>query len=713
MNVPSSAWSLCWVLGAYVAAAAINNGVAAAASGDLSGSRTTDNGVQAPPRPRQNSAIKLLFSGHDEKEKILLRDAERTTTPFDASTTNISLTTPVFQTRCGHYHDLNSSEAKCAFIKSQKECANDDGFINYLQVIYCVFPDLRVLGFILLALWLVYLIIALGVTAEEFFCPNLDVMSRTLKMSQNIAGVTLLAFGNGAPDIFSAIAAVTNARNGEAGLAIGALFGAGIFVTTIVAGSIAITRPFKMVERPFLRDSIFYLAAAFWTFYILYKGNILLQEAVGYIALYGLYVVVVFVGRKIYQKHRRRMQPQEVTTNGASPKAIISVPVPDVLGVDGSASTLLQEPSHFHGTRINSAHGVPSINSHGSDMVTVDYGTLANLHERGHLTVTERLAVASMLGVDGNIARSLTPRSLNAQSDDEGEDAPLLGRENGETRTSQMKEFFIGICPIDIKEWSEKKWYSKVWEIIKSPLIFLLTITIPVVDYNEPKNRWNRMLNVLNLLLAPTFCTFVTKGLTKPITGGFLVWHLVLAISVLLAALVFFTSKPEKHPVYHSAFSYIGFVVAVLWIYSLANEIVNILQMFGIEFNIDDAVLGLTVLAWGNSIGDLIADITMAKQGFPTMGMSACFGGPMFNMLLGIGISCTITTIRDKGSFKLVTNDVQYVLAAGLAVSLLSSMILMVVMRFRANRFYGIYLYCLYAVVLIVASLVLRGVIKL
>ena len=38
-------------------------------------------------------------------------------------------------------------------------------------------------------------------------------------------GVTFLAFGNGAPDIFSAVAAITNAKNGDAGLAIGALFG--------------------------------------------------------------------------------------------------------------------------------------------------------------------------------------------------------------------------------------------------------------------------------------------------------------------------------------------------------------------------------------------------------------------------------------------------------------------------------------------------------
>jgi sodium/potassium/calcium exchanger 6 len=37
--------------------------------------------------------------------------------------------------------------------------------------------------------------------------------------------VTFLTFGNGAPDIFSAIAAIGNAKNGDAGLAFGALLG--------------------------------------------------------------------------------------------------------------------------------------------------------------------------------------------------------------------------------------------------------------------------------------------------------------------------------------------------------------------------------------------------------------------------------------------------------------------------------------------------------
>ena len=55
-------------------------------------------------------------------------------------------------------------------------------------------------------------------------------------------------------------------------------------------------------------------------------------------------------------------------------------------------------------------------------------------------------------------------------------------------------------------------------------------------------------------------------------------------------------------------------------------------------FGLSDAILGLTVLAWGNSIGDLIADTAMAKRGHPRTGFSACFGGPLFNLLLGNAI---------------------------------------------------------------------------
>ena len=49
-------------------------------------------------------------------------------------------------------------------------------------------------------------------------------LSRDYTLTDN-KGVTLLALGNGAPDIFGAYAAITQAKEGDAGLAIGAIFG--------------------------------------------------------------------------------------------------------------------------------------------------------------------------------------------------------------------------------------------------------------------------------------------------------------------------------------------------------------------------------------------------------------------------------------------------------------------------------------------------------
>lgn len=70
------------------------------------------------------------------------------------------------------------------------------------------------------------------------------------------------------------------------------------------------------------------------------------------------------------------------------------------------------------------------------------------------------------------------------------------------------------------------------------------------------------------------------------------------------------------------------------------------LKALGVILGISDAILGLTIFAVGNSLGDLVADVTVARLGFPVMALSACFGGPMLNILLGIGISGIYMTVR-------------------------------------------------------------------
>jgi sodium/potassium/calcium exchanger 6 len=50
-------------------------------------------------------------------------------------------------------------------------------------------------------------------------------------------------------------------------------------------------------------------------------------------------------------------------------------------------------------------------------------------------------------------------------------------------------------------------------------------------------------------------------------------------------------------------FSFLAFVVSVIWIDLIANEIMAVLFTFGVVFQLSDAILGLTILAWGNSVG--------------------------------------------------------------------------------------------------------------
>lgn len=57
--------------------------------------------------------------------------------------------------------------------------------------------------------------------------------------------------------------------------------GAGVLVTTAVAGGIAILRPFTAASRPFLRDIVFYMVAVFLAFTALYFGRVTLAWALG------------------------------------------------------------------------------------------------------------------------------------------------------------------------------------------------------------------------------------------------------------------------------------------------------------------------------------------------------------------------------------------------------------------------------------------------
>lgn len=71
----------------------------------------------------------------------------------------------------------------------------------------------------------------------------------------------------------------------------------------------------------------------------------------------------------------------------------------------------------------------------------------------------------------------------------------------------------------------------------------------------------------------------------------------------------------------------------------LANLIVDIVELFGIITGVSSILLGLTLLSWGNSVGDVFTSIAISKKGLGEMALTGCLAGPIFNIMLGAGVT--------------------------------------------------------------------------
>jgi solute carrier family 24 (sodium/potassium/calcium exchanger), member 6 len=122
-----------------------------------------------------------------------------------------------------------------------------------------------------------------------------------------MAGVTFLALGNGSPDLFSTFAAM---KVGSGSLAIGELIGAAFFISSVVAGSMAIVNPFKVSRKSFLRDAIFFAGAVAFSVGVLADGKITVWETSCMIAYYIMYVVVVVMATWYWGKRSKKRRTE-------------------------------------------------------------------------------------------------------------------------------------------------------------------------------------------------------------------------------------------------------------------------------------------------------------------------------------------------------------------------------------------------------------------
>ena len=151
----------------------------------------------------------------------------------------------------------------------------------------------------------------LSSTAGDYLAPAVTKISETLGLSETLAGVTLLALGffiyqiiirNGAPDVLVSVAATLKGGDEEGGInfAIGAIFGAALFGTTLTISMVLELSGgnLKLNSQNFLRDAGFYLFA---------NGLLIVYGIIGYanlymciifVAIYIIFIIIVLIMEK-------------------------------------------------------------------------------------------------------------------------------------------------------------------------------------------------------------------------------------------------------------------------------------------------------------------------------------------------------------------------------------------------------------------------------
>jgi len=153
-----------------------------------------------------------------------------------------------------------------------------------------------------LVIVLIVLFRMISSTAEDFFSPTLEMYSCQLGLPPRFAGVTLLALGNGAPDVASIVNAIRDNHKTGYLLGLGELVGAGMFITTLGVGVLLVMANGVHCKGALVRDIAVYFLALIIVYWEFSSGFIDTKDTVIFFGVYITYVLAVLAA-DIYHRN--------------------------------------------------------------------------------------------------------------------------------------------------------------------------------------------------------------------------------------------------------------------------------------------------------------------------------------------------------------------------------------------------------------------------
>ncbi|KAH9500930.1 hypothetical protein Btru_069229, partial [Bulinus truncatus] len=183
---------------------------------------------------------------------------------------------------------------------------------------------------------------------------------------------------------------------------------------------------------------------------------------------------------------------------------------------------------------------------------------------------------------------------------------------------------------------------------------------------------------------------------------------------VLLAPIIFplaFTLPDVRRPERKVCFVW-TFAGSIVWIAFFSYNMVWWANVSGVTIGIPDEVMGLTVLAAGTSVPDLITSVIVARKGFGDMALSSSVGSNLFDITVGLPVPWLLYSAVNEGAPYKVSSKGLLCSIFLLFGMLVAVVICIAVSGWKMNRFLGFSMLFLYNIFIVVAVLLEYSVLK-
>ncbi|XP_033153255.1 mitochondrial sodium/calcium exchanger protein [Drosophila mauritiana] len=285
---------------------------------------------------------------------------------------------------------------------------------------------------------------------------------------------------------------------------------------------------------------------------------------------------------------------------------------------------------------------------------------------------------------------------------------PSIG--HGSRNKRIFRQFWNTVAEFDKDRFHRGTILVKLYLIVKQPIDMLLRILIPKVDMGAPQYGWSKLLFNIQVVLVPTYIAYIIlRGYS---IAGFAVYMIALIVMIPVATLIFFLTRTDTPPIFFRYTSGVGFMAAVFLIFCLTTEVNAMFFTMATILKVSQEFSLATAICWALSSNDLVANLSLAHQGWPRMAMTATFSAPVFGSFVFLALPLVVNSfVKAPGNIFPTEGGFGETVCIFLEVGMGFSMLSVLTTNFKLRRACGFLLVSYYIFFVGVLILLEKGVI--